>query len=158
MKSIVVAYDRLRGIGAENDLLWPSMPADFRHFKDITTGATVIMGRKTYDSIGRALPNRQNIVVSRSELDINGVTVVGTLQEAYDASEHEIFVIGGGSIYAQALVDMDVVYATEIDGSFPKATVFFPVLGDEWHETTREHHDADEINAYAYDFVTYTKA
>ena len=157
MKSIVVAYDRNRGIGADNELLWPSMPADFRHFREITTGETVIMGRKTYDSIGRPLPNRQNIVVSRSDLTIDGVTVVGTLEDAYAASEHEIFVIGGGSIYAQALTDMDLVHATEIDGAFPHATVFFPALGAEWHEAAREHHEADEKNAYPYDFVTYER-
>lgn len=158
MKAIVVAYDRSRGIGADNDLLWLPMPADFRHFKEITSGATVIMGRKTYESIGRPLPNRQNIVVSRSDLTIDGVDVVSTLEDAYKASEYDIYVIGGGNVYAQALNDMDIVYATEIDGAFPQATVFFPSLGSEWKETTREHHDADEKNAYAYDFVTYTKS
>lgn len=158
MKSIVVAYDRHRGIGADNDLLWKrALPADLRHFRDITTGATVVMGRKTYDSIGRPLPRRQNIVVSRSELALDDVTVVGTLEDAYAASEHDVYVIGGGSVYAQALSDVDTVYATEVDAEFPQATVFFPALDDEWHETAREHHAADDSNAYAYDFVTYER-
>lgn len=158
MKSIVVAYDKRRGIGADNDLLWTrDLPADMRHFKEITIGATVVMGRKTYDSIGRPLPNRQNIVVSRSDLDIEGVRAADTLEAAYAASEHDVYVIGGGSVYAQALSDVDVVYATEVDAEFPQATVFFPALGDDWCETAREHHDADESNAYAYDFVTYKR-
>lgn len=159
MKSIVVAYDQKRGIGADNDLLWKrDLPADLRHFRDITAGGTVIMGRKTYDSIGRPLPNRQNIVVSRSNLSIEGVVVVGTLEEAFALSERDIHVIGGGSIYEQALDSIDVVYATEVDATFPQATVFFSALPiDIWVETAREHHDADDENKYAYDFVTYQR-
>ncbi len=158
MKSIVVAYDRKRGIGADNDLLWKrDLPADLRHFRDITTGGTVIMGRKTYDSIGRPLPNRQNIVVTRGNLALEGLTVVGSLEDAFAASKHDVHVIGGGSVYAQALNDVDVVYATEVDAEFPQATVFFPPLGEAWCETAREHHDKDDNNAYAYDFVTYER-
>lgn len=159
MKTIVVAYDRKRGIGADNELLWKrDLPADLRHFREITSGGTVIMGRKTYDSIGRPLPNRQNIVVSRSELNIEGVTVVNSLDEAFAISQQDVHVIGGGSVYAQALGSVDIVYATEVDAEFPQATVFFPALpSDEWLETAREHHDADESNLYGYDFVTYTR-
>lgn len=160
MKSIVVAYDQTHGIGADNDLLWQrDLPADLAHFKEITTGATVIMGRKTYESIGRPLPNRQNIVVSRVGMPaVDGIETVGSLAEAYAAAEHDIFVIGGGSIYAQALADMDIVYATEVLAEFPQATVFFPVLGDDWREAERLHNDSDEKNAYGFDFVTYKRA
>lgn len=160
MKSIVVAYDKVRGIGADNDLLWQrDLPADLAHFKELTTGATVIMGRKTYESIGRPLPNRQNIVVSRSGMPAaQGVEVVGSLPEAYTAARHDVFVIGGGSIYAQALADMDIVYATEVLAEFPQATVFFPVLGDDWREVERLHNESDQKNAYAFDFVTYKRA
>lgn len=159
MKSIVVAYDRRRGIGADNDLLWKrDLPADLRHFREITTGGTVIMGRKTYDSIGRPLPNRQNIVVSRSNLTIEGVTVVSTLESAFAVSEHNVHVIGGGSVYAQALDSVDTIYATEVEAEFPHATVFFPDLPSaDWAEVAREHHDGDENNAYSYDFVTYKR-
>lgn len=157
MKYLVVAYDLQRGIGADNDLLW-RLPADLKHFKQLTTGHTIIMGRKTFDSIGRPLPDRQNIVVSRGLTGVPGITVVDSLAAAYAAAEHDIYVIGGGSIYEQALADIDVVYATEVDASFPKATVFFPALGDGWHETAREHFEPDERNLYAYDFVTFERS
>ena len=158
MKAIVVAYDQNHGIGAANDLLWQrNLPADLAHFKELTTGKTIIMGRKTYDSVGRPLPNRQNIVISRSEITAEGVLGVHSLAEAYAAAEHDICIIGGGEIYAQALQDCETVYATEVKASFPQATVHFPVLGTEWHATSRESHNADEKNLYDYDFVTYTR-
>jgi dihydrofolate reductase len=158
MKYLIVAYDSNRGIGADNDLLWQrNLPADLRRFKQLTTGHSIVMGRKTYDSIGRPLPDRQNIVVSRSVSEIPGVTVVDSLAAAYVAAEQDVYVIGGGSIYAQALPDIDVIYATEVQADFPNATVFFPALGQDWRETAREHHEADERNLYAYDFVTYER-
>jgi len=158
MKSIVAAYDKNRGIGANNDLLWQrDLPADLAHFRALTTGKSIIMGRKTFESIGRALPNRENIVVSHAALDIEGAICVGSLAEAYARASGETIVIGGASIYEQALPDVDTIYATEVDASFPEAEVFFPMLGDEWHETTREHYEADERNKYNYDFVTYDK-
>lgn len=159
MKSIIVAFDENHGIGAENDLLWQrDLPADLAHFREKTTGGTVIMGRKTFQSIGRPLPNRQNIVVSRSGMPaVEGVQVVSSLEEAYEAAEHEIFVIGGGSIYAQALADMDRVYASEVKAAFPQATVFFPPLGSAWHEVERVSRRADEKNRYDVDFVVYDR-
>jgi dihydrofolate reductase len=158
MKAMVVAYDRGRGIGANNDLLWQrDLPADLKRFKQLTTGGSLIMGRKTFESIGRALPDRQNIVVSHAPIAADGVETAGSLPEAYALAAHEIYIIGGGSIFEQALPDTDVVYATEVDAGFPEATVFFPPLGPEWHETAREHHEADEKNKYAYDFVTYER-
>lgn len=157
-KYVVVAYDKNRGIGAGGDLLWQrDLPADLIHFKELTTGKTVIMGRKTYESIGRPLPNRQNIVLSRGLTAIPGVVMASSLAEAYAMAEHEVCIIGGGSVYEQALPDTDAVYATEVDASFPQATVFFPPLGPEWQETAREPHAADERNRYAYDFVTYER-
>lgn len=158
MKYLVVAYDMNRGIGADNDLLWQrNLPADLKRFKQLTTGQSIVMGRKTFESIGRALPDRQNIVVSRSLGDTPGVTVVGSLAAAYAAAERDIYIIGGGSIYEQALPDADVVYATEVAADFPNATVFFPELGSGWRETAREHHQADERNLFSCDFVTYER-
>lgn len=162
MISILVAYDHKNGIGADNDLLWQrDMPADLRRFKELTTGNAVIMGWKTYESIGRPLPNRQNIVMSRSARDTaEGVEIVGSLEEAYAAVEpgRETFVIGGGQVYAQALDSADRVLATEVDAVFDEATVFFPVLDMTiWKEADREHHDADERNKYPYDYVTYER-
>lgn len=162
MISILVAYDHKNGIGADNELLWQrDMPADLRRFKELTTGNAVIMGWKTYESIGRPLPNRQNIVMSRSARDAaEGVEIVGSLEEAYTAVEpgRETFVIGGGQVYAQALDSADRVLATEVDAVFDEATVFFPVLDMTiWKEAAREHHDADEHNKYPYDYVTYER-
>lgn len=157
MKSIVVAYDKNRGIGADNDLLF-RLPADLKHFKETTMGGSIIMGRKTYESIGRALPGRQNIVVSRGDFKAEGVLTAASLPAAYQAAENEIFIIGGGNIFEQTLPDVDVVYATEVQASFPQASVFFPPLPAGWRETAREHHQADDGNSYDYDFVTYKKA
>lgn len=161
MKTIFVAYDKKLGIGAQNDLLWKrDLPADLKRFKELTMGSAVIMGRKTYESIGRALPHRQNIVISRTTDSIEGVTVVGSLEAAYEAVEadKEIFVLGGGQIYALAMDSVDRIYATEVDAVFDAAEVFFPSIDKNiWQETNRVHHEADERNLYNYDFVTYER-
>ena len=158
MKSIVVAYDRARGIGANNDLLWGrDLPADLRHFKDLTAGGSLIMGRKTFESIGRALPGRENIVVTHRPLDTVDVIAVDSLASAYRLAHGNQFIIGGASIYEQALYDVDVVYATEVDQVFPEAEVFFPLLGEDWQERSRESFEADDRNKYPYDFVTYVR-
>lgn len=160
MKAIVVAYDQQHGIGANNDLLWGrDLPADLAHFKELTMGKSIVMGRKTWESIGRALPGRQNIVVSRSGFAApEGVAVVSSLQEAYDVATSDVMVIGGGQIYEQAMDDVDTIYATEVDAEFPEATVFFPQINcQEWQETTRDHREADEYNRFSYDFVRYER-
>lgn len=161
MKTIIVAYDKHFGIGAKNDLLWQrDLPADLKHFKDATTGHAVIMGSNTYLSIGRPLPNRQNIVISHRDEPIEGVQVVGSLQSAYNAvtDGHETFVIGGGQVYASAIDTVDRILATEVDAVFDQATIFFPVVDAKtWKETAREKHLADERNKYNYDFVTYDR-
>lgn len=162
MKSIIVAYDKKRGIGAENDLLWQrSLPADLRHFKETTLGGAIIMGRKTFDSIGRVLPGRQNIVVSRNpDLQIAGARVVASLKAAYSAVEvgREAFIIGGAQIYTQAMDSVDQIYATEVDAEFSQADTFFPAIDTTvWSEVSREHHAADEKNKYDYDFVVYRR-
>ena len=117
------------------------------------------MGRKTYESIGRPLPNRQNIVISRQALELEGATVVASLGEGYEASEpgKTIFVIGGGETYRLALSSVDRIYATEVKEEF-KADVFFPRIEKSiWREVFREHHIADERNKYDFDFVIYDK-
>lgn len=159
MKSIIVAYDQNRGIGANNDLLWHrDLPADLRHFKNLTVGHSVIMGFKTYQSIGRPLPERQNIVISHKDTVINGVEVVSNLDEAYAVAQNEeVFIIGGGQTYALAIDSVDQIFATEVGASF-KADVFFPDINiDEWQEMSRESHLADEANKYPYDFVLYRR-
>jgi dihydrofolate reductase len=161
MKTIVVAYDKNRGIGAANDLLWHrDLPSDLAHFKELTMGGAMIMGSKTYDSIGRPLPRRQSIVLSREAKVIEGVTVVNNLRAAYDAVEpsRETFVIGGGQIYALAIDSVDRLEVTEVDASFENADTFFPEIDNaKWREVNRVHHDKDERNLYSYDFVTYDR-
>jgi dihydrofolate reductase len=162
MKTIVVAYDKNRGIGAANDLLWMrDLPDDLKHFKEVTTGGAIIMGRKTFDSIGRPLPGRQNVVISRdASLLIEGAAVATSLDAAYAMVEpgREVFVIGGGQIYELALPTVDRIIATEVDASFEVADTFFPAFSSaKWQEVTRERHPADERNKYAFDFVTYMR-
>lgn len=159
MKAIVVAIDKNNGIGAENDLLWQrDLPADLAHFKKLTTGGSIIMGRRTFESIGRPLPNRENIVVSRKPTGVQGVLTANSLNSAYELARYPIFVIGGGQVYAESINDMDVLYVTEVQADFPQATVFFPAIDKSvWQEVSREHHEADEKNKYAFNFVTYKK-
>lgn len=158
MRSIVVAYDKMRGIGASNDLLWQrDLPADLHHFKQLTMGGSLIMGRNTYESIGRALPGRENIVVTHRTIEAVDVIAVNSLGAAYAAAHGNQFVIGGERIFSEALPDIDLVYATEVRETFPQADVFFPELPDEWREVAREAHLADDRNKYDYDFVTFAR-
>lgn len=159
MKSIVVAYDKNYGIGAAGDMLWKrDLPADLEHFKKLTIGKSVIMGRKTFESIGRPLPGRQNIVVTAELTEIHGVMTAASLEDAYDMALGEIFVIGGGQIYKQALYDIDRIFATEIDATFSEAEIYFPAIDmDIWAETSRQHNNVDESNKYPFDFVVYER-
>lgn len=158
MKNIIVAYDKNRLIGGDKALLWQGdMNADIKRFREITTGNVVIMGRKTYDSIGSALPNRQNIVISHQLKRIDNVQVVHSLEEAYKIADanKDIYVIGGGQIYNQAINSVDRILSTEIDAEF-KGDVYFPEISDEWHEIARKDYIADSKNKYNYSFVTYS--
>jgi len=162
MKTIVVAYDKNYGIGAQNDLLWHrDLPSDLKHFREVTTGGAIIMGRNTFDSIGRALPNRQNIVITRGPHEpVDDVMFVDSLDAAYAAVEpgREIYVIGGGQIYTLAMDTIDQIIATEVDAVFDNADIFFPAIDKtKWQEKDRVHHDVDERNLYNYDFVTYAR-
>lgn len=157
MISLIVAYSKNRVIGKNGHLPWEGkMPADMRYFRAMTLGKTIIMGRTTFESIGRALPKRQNIVLSRTPFEAPGITVVNNLEDAYALATDEIMVIGGGQVYREALDTADIIYATEIDVE-AEGDVTFPALGPEWMETHREDHAADLENAYPYSFVTYTK-
>lgn len=156
---MIVAYDQSYGIGVDGDLPWGrDLPADLAHFRRLTIGKSIVMGRKTFDSIGRPLADRENIVVSRDALNVPDVVTVKSLEEAYRIASHEVCVIGGASIYSQALGDIDTVYATEVHYTFSLADTFFPVLdSDIWRETARDHHKKDDKNLYDYDFVTYSR-
>jgi dihydrofolate reductase len=160
MKYIIVAYDKNRLIGGNNSLLWQGdMKADIRHFRELTTGNVVIMGRKTFESIGLSLPNRQNIVISHQPLKIDNVQVFHSLEDAYKISDFgkDIYIIGGGQIYNQAIGSVDRILSTEIDAVF-EGNVYFPQITNEWHEISRQDNLADENNKYNYSFVTYSKS
>ncbi len=154
--TIVVAISENNAIGKDNQLLW-HLPADLKHFKTITSGHTIIMGRKTYDSIGKPLPNRRNIVVTRqTDLKLEGIEVVNSLDEALALckDENEVFVIGGAEIYRQALPLVHKIELTRVHQEF-EADVFFPELDNEiWKEVWKEDHSPDEKNQFAYTFST----
>lgn len=160
--AIVVAYDKNRGIGTGGDLPWGrSLPADLAHFKELTTGGAVVMGRKTYESIGgRPLPNRKNIVLSGSEVAgaIGAKNFAQALQFASEEPNQDIFVIGGERVFAEALPEVDTIYATEVDYSFSDADVFFPQINvNQWEEISRTSQKANEQNRYSFDFVEYRR-
>lgn len=152
--TIVVAIAENYAIGKNNQLLW-HMPADLKHFKQITSGHTVIMGRKTYDSVGKPLPNRRNIIITRQEITIPGCEVVTSVEEALElcADEEEVFIVGGAEIYKLAMNKTDRIYLTIIHHSFDADTFFPEIDYMEWKEVSREDHTADEKHKYAYSFI-----
>lgn len=159
MISIIVAAAENNVIGGNNQLLW-RLPNDMKWFKANTTGNTVIMGRKTYDSMGRALPNRRNIIISRNpDLKIEGCEVVAGLDEALQlvADEREVFIIGGGEIYKQAWNKADKLYLTRVHTQKEGDTVIPEITANAWTEESRESHPADDKHPYAYSFIVYHK-
>jgi dihydrofolate reductase len=157
--SIIAALGKNNEIGQGNRLLC-RLPDDLKRFKEITSGRAVIMGRKTFESLPKgALPNRKNIVISRNEnLKIEGATVCSSLDYALIKlmDEEEVFIIGGGEIYRQALAIADKLYLTKIHANFPEADVFFPEINyREWREVSRETHPADDRHPYSFSFVTF---
>ncbi|MEQ1518926.1 MAG: type 3 dihydrofolate reductase [Usitatibacteraceae bacterium] len=156
--SLIVAMAKNRVIGERNQMPW-HLPADFAYFKKVTLGHPVIMGRKTFESIGRALPGRQNIVVSRNpSFSAAGIEVASSLTEAIaKCQDDDVFVIGGATLYAEALPRVSRVYLTEVEAS-PAGDTLFPVLHlDDWREVSRERRGADEKNVHAMEFVVLEK-
>ncbi|GAA5232099.1 dihydrofolate reductase [Verticiella sediminum] len=154
--SLIVAYARNRTIGRDNALPW-RLPADLAHFKRSTLGKPIIMGRKTWESLGRPLPGRLNLVVSRNaNYRAEGATVVASLDEALavSAGAPEAYVIGGEMLYRLALPMARRVVATEIDADI-EGDAWFPALPAGWRETARE--PQPEENGYRYAFVTYER-
>ncbi len=156
---MIAAMTPARVIGANNTMPW-HLPADLKHFKAVTLGKPVIMGRKTYESIGRALPGRENIVIThQADYSLPDATVVNSCDAAIEHAKalavEEIMVIGGGLIYQTLLPKADRLYLTFIDADV-KGDTFFPKYDEKayWREIAREHREADERNAYALDFVT----
>lgn len=153
--SLVAAMGFNRVIGKDNAMPW-HLPADLRHFKQITMGKPVIMGRKTYESIGRALPGRYNIVVTRDMgLKAQGATVVHSSGEALAAAGEveEVMIIGGQSLYEEFLPKAETLYLTLVQAQVEGDTYFPEYSHADWEEVSREVHDADPENPYAYAFV-----
>jgi dihydrofolate reductase len=147
-------------IGAGNRIPW-HLPADLQRFKALTLGHRVVMGRKTYASIGRPLPGRENVVVTRRrDYHAEGCRVVHSLEEALAAipAGEEVFVIGGAELYAQSLPLADRIYLTHVDVAVEGGEAFFPVLdAGEWQPISEERHPPDARNPYAYRYVTYER-
>lgn len=156
--NIIAAVARNRAIGKENKLVY-WLPNDLKRFKALTTGHTIVMGRKTFDSLPKgALPNRRNVVVSRSVSELPGCDVYASVEEALGScsADEDVYVIGGESIYRQMLPLADRLCLTEIDDEPEGADAFFPDYG-EWRETAREDHSTDEKHRYRYSFVDYER-
>lgn len=157
MLSIIVCIARNGAIGNKGKLLY-HLRADLQQFKTLTTGHTIIMGHRTHQSLPKgSLPNRRNIVLSRWNLFIPRAEVCSSLSEALEqcAGEEEVFVIGGASVYKEALPLADRLYLTEVDDTPEEADTFFPEIDKkQWREVERRHHEADEQNERPFDFVT----
>jgi dihydrofolate reductase len=159
MISIIVAVANDGVIGGGGDLLW-RISEDLRRFKSITSGHTVIMGRKTFDSIGRALPNRRNIVITRnSEWSAAGCERASSVEEAIGMCDptEEVFIIGGGEIYRQAFALADKLYITHVEGDFEGDTYFPAISADEWSAVSEERYERGEKYDGAFSFVDYVR-
>lgn len=161
MLTIIAAVAINNALGKNNDLIW-SLPADLKRFKKVTLGHHVIMGRKTFESLGKPLPNRTTIIISRNEdYHAEGCIIVNSLEKAIHAAKNDDnpFILGGGEIYRQALKHADILDLTLVHHSFEDADTFFPQIdATKWTETNRQDFKADEKHNFDYSFVTYKKS
>lgn len=160
MITIIAAIGKNNALGKDNRLLW-QLPKDLKHFKTLTENHPIVMGRKTYESIGRALPNRTNIVISqKKDWFQEGILIVSTIKEALKFAkkiDENVFVIGGGKIYEQTIDLADKLEITRVDGDF-EADVFFPKINLKvWRKVNEVPHTKDETNPYDFCFETYEK-
>ena len=149
-----------REIGADNQLLW-HLPKDLKHFKELTSGHPIIMGRKTYESIGKPLPNRTNIVISKKDDWFEeGILIVGSVKEAVKFAkkiDEEVFIIGGGNIYEQTIDLADKLEVTLVDAEL-EADTFFPKINEKiWRKIGEENHQKDEKNEFDFCFQTFER-
>jgi len=157
--AIIVATDEQGLIGKNNDLPW-KLSADLQYFRRVTMGKPLIMGRNTHDSIGRALPGRKNIIVTKNErYQVNDCTIVHSISDALLACDQadEVMVMGGASLYEQLLPIADKLYLTQVHASLAGDTWFPEWNKNEWSEIKREDHLADDRNQYDYSFIVYEK-
>lgn len=157
--SLIVAMDRNRVIGNKGQLPW-HISADLKNFKAITMGKPIIMGRKTHESIGRPLPGRENVVITRDKnYKAEGCTVLHSLEEAFEKFENleEIMIMGGADLYEQTLDKANRIYLTEVHAEVEGDTYFPEFDWETWEETSRQDFKADEKNQYDYSFVILAK-
>ena len=162
MINMIVASSDNNIIGNDNKLIW-TLKDDLKRFKELTSGSTVIMGRKTYESIGKPLPNRINIVISRSKKVINGCIVVDSIEKAIKKADKrkQVFIIGGSQIYDLSINIVDTIYLTKVHTEVEGDSKFFSEkaikeLG--FKETSRQKFDKDERNEYPFSFINYSKS
>ncbi|MBM3256752.1 MAG: dihydrofolate reductase [Candidatus Liptonbacteria bacterium] len=159
MISLIAAMDKNFGIGHTNALPWPHIPADMKHFRETTKGKTVVMGRKTFESIGRPLPNRRNIIITRdANFRAEGCEIFHSTEEILPlAQTEEVFVIGGGVIFKELLPHADKLYLTFIDGEFP-GDVKFPLQDfSGWEKASERIVEPGEETAYKLRFTEWVK-
>ncbi len=159
--SAIAACSKDRVIGVGNKLPW-HLPSDMKYFMRTTRHHHVIMGRRTFQSLGNPLKNRTNIVITRNPFFVaDGVFVTHSIEEALKLAENngeeEVFIIGGAEIYIQSLPLLDKIYLTEIDLNVPDGDAFFPDLNDDWIANLEESHQPDENNKFSYTFKIYHK-
>ncbi len=158
MLSIIVAIAKNNAIGKDNQLLW-HISEDLKYFKRVTSGHSIIMGRKTYASIGKPLPNRKNVVISTTLPPTEGLVLVPSIEKAIieTAGEEEVFVIGGGAVYHETLPLAQRLYITFVEHSY-EADTFFPEIDySQWKEVSREYHERGENFDFPFTFVVYER-
>lgn len=156
--SLIAALDKNYLIGSNNGMPW-HLPADFKHFKEVTLGKPVIMGRKTFESIGRPLPSRKNIVVSKNNFTVEGVLSANSIETAFQLAGdvEEVMIIGGANFYQQLIDKADRMYLTHVDAEC-KGDAWFPAFDlSKWSVVNQQHFLADEKNNYDFNVVTYEK-
>ena len=161
MLSIIVAKAKNNIIGKDNKMIW-HLPEDLKHFKELTTGHAIIMGRKTFESLGKVLPDRKHIVFTQNpdfKVNDNNVEIVHSLLQIQDLieGEEEAFIIGGAMIYNFLMPYVKKMYVTEIDKDFEGDTVFPRINPDVWQEVSREDGPKDEENDFKYEYVVYKR-
>lgn len=157
--SFVIAFGKNRGLGFGNKLPW-NLPDDLKRFKEITRGHSVIMGRKTYDSMGRLLPERRNILITRdTSYKVEGAEIAHSIEEAIEKvkDEAEAFVIGGGEILRLALPYVNKMYLTHVDADVPADSFFPEVNWEDWKVVSEEKHSKDDRHMYDFTFKVYEK-
>lgn len=156
--SLIAAHARNGVIGRNNQMPW-KIPGEQAYFKRMTMGHTIVMGRKTWESIGRALPGRRNVVVTRNrDYVAPGAEVAASLDDALKfANTGQVFIIGGAELYAHAMPRADQILLTEIDADFEGDTFMPPLDRLQWREVSREHHPPEQDRAFGYSFVVYER-